>query len=404
MSTGNGHAPRVLITGGAGFLGSHLADRLLNAGYQVRLLDNLDPQVHPQMDSTFQDRRPPAYLSPESELVVGSVLDERAVAQALEGVTVVVHFAAVVGVGQSHYQIARYSQVNLQGTAVLLEGLLQRQRQPGSGLSRLLVAGSMSVYGEGRYWCPRCGVSRASAGRSLAQLRRKQWEVLCGACGAELEPQPTDESKPPQLGSMYALTKHAQEQMCLLFGRTYGVPTVALRFFNAYGPRQALTNPYTGVAAVFAGELLAGRRPQVFEDGRQRRDLVSVHDVTTACQAAIERAGIDGETFNIASGETLTVAELAVELARALDVPLQPFITRHFRQGDARHCIADISAARARLGFAPRLRLADGMRELAAWLSQQSPRLPDPARRRPPAASGAQARAIQELRGFGLTG
>jgi len=397
MSPGNGHAPRVLITGGAGFLGSHLADRLLNAGYQVRLLDNLDSQVHPQA-------LPPAYLSPETELRVGSVLDARAVAQALEGVRVVVHFAAVVGVGQSHYQIARYSEVNLQGTAVLLEALLQRQRQPGAGLSRLLVAGSMSVYGEGRYWCPRCGVSRPCSGRSLAQLRRQQWEAQCGACGAELEPQPTDEAKPPQLGSMYALTKHAQEQMCLLFGRTYGVPTVALRFFNAYGPRQALTNPYTGVAAVFAGELLAGRRPQVFEDGGQRRDLVSVHDVTAACQAAIERAGIDGQTFNIASGETLSVAELAAELARALGVPLPPLITGHFRQGDARHCIADISAARARLGFAPRVRRADGMRELAAWLRQQSPVLPEPARRHAPRACGAQARAMQELRGFGLTG
>lgn len=400
----NGHRERVLITGGAGFLGSHLCDRLLGAGYAVRVLDNLDPQVHPHVDR----RRGPAYLSPEVELRIASVLDQDAVEAAITGVDAVVHFAAVVGVGQSHYQIARYNQVNVQGTAVLLEALLRRQRQPGTGVGRLLIAGSMSMYGEGRYWCNACAAPQTAAERSLEQLRQKRWEMICPACGGTLEPRPTDEAKPARFGSIYALTKYMQEEMCQLFGRTYEVPTVALRFFNAYGPRQALSNPYTGVAAVFANELLAGRRPQVFEDGLQRRDLVSVHDVTAACQAALEREGVAGGVFNIASGRVLTIADLARTLAQALaqdpNVPLEPVITGRFRQGDARHCIADITAAKTRLGYYPRVSLLEGMRELAAWLRTEHRVLPMIRKTGDPALAGTQERAMAELRAFGLTG
>lgn len=376
---------RVLITGGAGFLGSHLALRLLRAGYSVRVLDCLDPQVHPH--------GVPAHLPREVELQVGSVLDRQAVRRALRDTDMAVHFAAVVGVGQSLYQIARYCQTNLQGTAVLLEALLERQRQPGSGLARLLVAGSMSVYGEGRYWCPRCGTDREVARRSPEQLRRQAWEARCGVCAAALEPRPTDETKALQFGSIYALSKYAQEEMCHVFGRAYNLPTVALRFFNAYGPHQALSNPYTGVAAVFANELLCGRAPQVYEDGRQLRDLVSVHDVVHACQLALEQADAAGGTFNIASGEVLTIADLARMLARALGVRIEPTISGRYRCGDARHCIADITAARTRLGYCPKIRLAAGMHELAAWLRQQ----------RHPAAMG-QTQAQAELAAYGLTG
>lgn len=392
----NGHSPCVLITGGAGFLGSHLARRLLHAGYRVRLLDCLDPQVHPC--------GVPKYLPPEAELQIGDVCDPGAVARSLRGVSAVVHFAAVVGVGQSMYQMARYNRTNLQGTAVLLEGMLARQRRPGSGFARLLLAGSMSIYGEGRYLCPACREPRAALPRTLAQLRRQDWELHCPACGAALTPQPTDEAKPPQLGSVYALTKHVQEQMSQLFGRTYQIPTVVLRFFNTYGPHQALSNPYTGVAAVFAAELLAGRAPRVFEDGCQLRDLVSVHDITAACQLALEAdasdaataAGVDGGIFNIASGETVTVAQLAQQLARALDTSIAPSLTGQFRLGDARHCIASIAAAQSRLGYRPSVSLHDGMRELAEWLRQQA------AARKSPALT--QERAHAELRAYGLTG
>ncbi|HEY8057045.1 MAG TPA: NAD-dependent epimerase/dehydratase family protein [Terriglobales bacterium] len=387
----NGRAHRVLITGGAGFLGSHLARRLLTAGWEVRLLDCLDPQVHPG--------GVPDYLPPEAELQIGDVCDPSAVDRALNGVETVVHFAAVVGVGQSMYQIARYTRVNLQGTAVLLEAMLRRQRQPGSGFERLLLAGSMSMYGEGRYHCSHCRQPRTIGGRKLEQLRRQDWEARCPDCGHALSPLPTGEDKPPQLGSVYALTKHMQEHMCLLFGRTYAVPAVVLRFFNTYGPHQALSNPYTGVAAVFAAELLAGRSPQVFEDGRQLRDLVSVHDVCAACQRALESAQAVGGTFNIASGQTLTIAELARQLATALEVDIAPSLTGRFRLGDARHCIADIRAARQQLGYTPQVSLAEGLRELAAWLRTQS-------RLRPVSVPAAltQERATAELQAFGLTG
>ncbi|MGH9488178.1 MAG: NAD-dependent epimerase/dehydratase family protein [Terriglobales bacterium] len=381
----NGQAELVLITGGAGFLGAHLARRLLGAGYRVRLLDSLDAQVHPGGE--------PGYLPAEAELQIGDVCDAVAVARALQDVSTVVHFAAVVGVGQSMYQIARYHRTNVQGTAVLLEAMLGRQRQPGSGLGRLLLAGSMSVYGEGRYRCPACRQRQTRPGRELEQLQRQEWEVRCQYCGTGLAPLPTDEGKTPQLGSMYALTKYMQEQMCLLFGRTYHVPTVVLRFFNTYGPQQALSNPYTGVAAVFAAELLAGRAPQVFEDGRQMRDLVSVHDVTAACELALERELAGSGPYNVASGRAITILELARQLARALASPLEPRITGQFRLGDARHCIADIRAAEAELGYRPQIGLLTGMRELASWLGQQ----------RHPAAL-TQERATAELRTFGLTG
>ncbi|MGH9466839.1 MAG: NAD-dependent epimerase/dehydratase family protein [Terriglobales bacterium] len=386
----NGESPRVLITGGAGFLGSHLARRLLEAGYRVRLLDCLDPQVHPH--------GVPTYLPAGAELQIGDVCDAAAVERALRGVSAVVHFAAVVGVGQSMYQIARYNRVNLQGTAVLLEAVLARQRQPGSGLERLLLAGSMSIYGEGRYLCPNCGRATMDApARELEQLRRQDWEVHCPHCQAGLKPLPTNEQKTPQLGSMYALSKYMQEQMCLLFGRTYHLPTVVLRFFNTYGPHQALTNPYTGVAAVFAAELLAGRPPRVFEDGAQLRDLVSVHDVARACQLALENEEETGAVMNIASGRTITIEGLARTLAAALNQRLEPMITGQFRLGDARHCIADITAARTRLGYRPQVDLREGMRELAEWLGEQgrSARL---------SPTTTQEHATEELRSFGLTG
>lgn len=376
--------PRVLITGGAGFVGSHLTDRLLAAGYTVRILDILDQQVHP--------RGAPPWLAPEAELQIGSVLDPAALDRALDHVEAVVHCAAVVGVGQSQYQWARYTATNLLGTAELLQALLRRRR--GSGVGRLLLAGSMSIYGEGRYWCPACQTARLAPPRPLERLRRQLWEPACPDCGGELVPRPTGEDKAPQLASVYSITKQAQEEFCRHFGRTYGVGTTVLRFFNIFGPRQALTNPYTGVAAVFAAELLAGRRPHIFEDGLQLRDFISVHDVVAACQTALEASGQYCDVLNIASGTPVSVLALAEALGRALDQPLAPIVTGRYRVGDARHCFADTSAARARLGFEPKIGLENGLRELGEWLRAQ-PLVPTPAPR--------QETAYQELALHGLT-
>ena len=346
----------VLITGGAGFIGSHLADHLLELGHEVRALDNLVEQVHGGVER-------PGYLSPEVELQVGDVRDRAAVSRALAGIDCVVHLAARVGVGQSMYEIAEYTSVNSAGTAVLLEALLDRP------VERLLVASSMSVYGEGRYLAR--GREVPAVERDAAQFERGEWEPR-GPRGEALEPVATPERKRPSLSSIYALNKFDQERMCLLFGSSYDVPAVALRFFNVYGPHQALSNPYTGVLAIFAGRLLNDRPPLIFEDGRQRRDFVHVSDVARACALALTGDGADGEVVNVGSGNSYTVSEIAERLARVMGKPqIEPQIAGKYRVGDIRHCFADISLAHEALGFEPQVELDDGLAQLAEWLEGQ---------------------------------
>ncbi|HEY0663404.1 MAG TPA: SDR family NAD(P)-dependent oxidoreductase, partial [Thiobacillaceae bacterium] len=295
---------KVLITGGAGFIGSHLADELLAHGYQVRVLDSLDPQVHGEA------RRRPEYLAKDVDLVVGDVNDRAKVDEAIQGVDAVYHFAAAVGVGQSMYEVAHYTRVNNLGTAVLLEALT---RNP---VERLVVASSMSLYGEGLYQGT-SGGPRMVGERTLEQLKAGQWEFT-GEDGGVLQPMPTPETKQPALASVYALSKYDQERLCLMIGRAYNIPTVALRFFNAYGPRQALSNPYTGVLAIFASRLLNNNQPAIFEDGLQQRDFVSVYDIARACRQALETPEAAGEVFNIGSGQPRTVREIAAKLAKVV--------------------------------------------------------------------------------------
>ena len=348
---------RVLITGGAGFVGSFIADELLRHGYQVRALDALDPQVH---DGGAR----PAYLDAEVELVSGDIRDASVVRAALRGVDQVFHGAALVGVGQSMYQIERYTSVNNVGTAVLLEALIENP------VEKLVVASSMSLYGEGLYRDTN-GNLVAGGERSLAQLQARDWE-LRDENGEELTPVPTPETKVPALASVYALSKFDQERLCLLAGRAYGMDALALRFFNIYGPRQALSNPYTGVLAIFASRLLNGRAPLVNEDGLQKRDFVHVTDVARACRLALESKDAAGEVFNIGSGQARTVTQVACALARALEADIAPEIVGKYRVGDIRHCFADISRAREKLGYAPQIEFESGLRELAQWLASQS--------------------------------
>ena len=350
-------AKRILITGGAGFIGSHLADAFLRRGQRVRALDNLSPQVH------GADPCRPSYLDPEVELVTGDVRDPEAVRRALQGVDVVYHLAAAVGVGQSMYQIAQYTAVNNLGTAVLLEALAARP------VKRLIVASSMSIYGEGMYRFPDGSLAPGDE-RTLAQLRAGEWELRNR--GEVLIPVPTPETKLPSLASVYALSKYDQERLCLMVGRAYGIPTTALRFFNVFGTRQALSNPYTGVLAIFASRLLNGRRPSVFEDGLQRRDFVSVYDVARACVLVLDRPESSDRVLNIGSGRSYTIKEIAERIARVIGKEyLQPEITGKYRVGDIRHCFADITLAGEILGFQPEVALEDGLEELAAWLDGQ---------------------------------
>jgi dTDP-L-rhamnose 4-epimerase len=351
-------AKTILVTGGAGFIGSHCVARLLACGHHVRALDNLDPQVH------GAERVRPSYLDRRVELMVGDIRSPRVVRRALAGVDAVLHLAARVGVGQSMYEIADYIDVNGRGTATLLEAMTARMRQ--RPFDRLVVASSMSIYGEGLYrTADGCLVDNAA--RTADALRRGLWDPA-DSCGRPLLPVPTPETKAPMTSSVYALSKHDQERLCLTVGGAYGIPVVALRFFNVYGPHQALSNPYTGVLAIFAARLLNDRPPLIFEDGEQLRDFVHVDDIAEACALALDAEGAVGQALNIGSGRKITIVEIARLLADALGVAIEPEITGECRIGDVRHCFPDIGAARTAIGYEPRIRLEKGLGELVRWL------------------------------------
>ncbi|MEK6607554.1 MAG: NAD-dependent epimerase/dehydratase family protein [Myxococcota bacterium] len=352
---------RVLVTGGAGFVGSHLVDALLQRGDRVRVLDDLLGQAHPGGVARF--------LARQAELQIGDLRDRAAVDQALGGVDVVYHLGGMVGNGQSMVQIRRYLDVNAVGTATLLEAMVARARQ----FRRLVVASSMAAYGDGAYRCVQHGIV-SGVRRTEARLRAGRWEPLCPICEEEVEGIPTTEDQPLRPVSVYGISKRDQEETSLVVGAAYGIPTIALRYLNTYGSRQALSNPYTGVAAVFATRILHGRRPLVFEDGRQKRDLVHVSDVVRATIAAADAGDAAiGRPYNVATGRFVTVAELARLVARKLGRDLEPEIPGTFRRGDIRHCFADTSRAREQLGWEPRITLDEGATELAAWAAGERP-------------------------------
>jgi dTDP-L-rhamnose 4-epimerase len=350
----------VLITGGGGFIGSHLADRLLAEGHNVRALDNLDPQVHANEER-------PAYLANEVEFVAGDVRDRNAVRKALDGVDTVVHFAAAVGVGQSMYEIERYTSINAVGAAVLLEEVVDRRDL----IAKVLVASSMSIYGEGQHKNPRTGEAGIAPGlRPEPQLAAREWDVL-GDDGLALDPEPTAETKLLRPTSIYAIGKRDHEEMALAVGAAYAIPSIALRFFNVYGERQALSNPYTGVAAIFASRLLNDRAPLIFEDGNQTRDFIDVRDIARACSLALTSDEADGRALNVGTGVPTSVLKVAEVLASGLDKKIEPEIANEYRAGDIRHCYADTQLAEQLLGFRAEIPFERGIEDLLEWLEGQ---------------------------------
>ncbi|HUH81162.1 MAG TPA: NAD-dependent epimerase/dehydratase family protein [Solirubrobacteraceae bacterium] len=348
---------RTLVTGGAGFIGSHLVASLLGEGHEVVVLDSLEEQVHQGVDPQ---------LPAEVELIRGDVGDPECAGRALAGVERVVHLAAAVGVGQSMYEIARYTERNTMQTASFLEQLVAQRPLP----ARLVVASSMSIYGEGEYECPTDG-RMALPPRGEEQLLARQWELTCPLCGASLHPVGTRETKALIPTSIYAITKRDHEELCLVTGAAYGIPAVALRFFNVYGAGQALSNPYTGVAAIFASRLLNGRAPLIFEDGLQTRDFIHVGDVVRGITLALDSDAAAGHAINLGTGRPSTVLEIAQALSAGLGIDVEPILNGQYRAGDIRHCVADPARARELLGFEARTSLEDGMRALLQWLVSQ---------------------------------
>jgi dTDP-L-rhamnose 4-epimerase len=347
----------ILVTGGAGFIGSHLVDALIERGHRVRILDSLVEQVH--------GGEVPVHLNEAAEFIQADVCDAAAVAAALDGIDVVYHEAAEVGVGQSMYEIVRYVKANDLGTAVLLEEMIKRKGQ----FKKLIVASSMSIYGEGAYKNARTGENVFPQLRSDGQLAAHDWELKIG--DDVLEPIGTTENKPLFPTSVYAVSKQDQEQYSLAVGRSYKIPTVAFRYFNVYGTRQALSNPYTGVCAIFSSRLMNDQAPLVFEDGEQSRDFVHVSDIVQANLLALETDKGDYEAMNVGTGRATSVKEISRLLAKGLGKNIEPQIVGKYREGDIRHCVSDITKIKELLGYEPKVTLENGLEELLAWVSEQ---------------------------------
>jgi dTDP-L-rhamnose 4-epimerase len=347
----------VLVTGGAGFIGSHMVDLLIERGYKVRVFDNLEPQVHGHRDT------PPDYFNREAEFVRGDVRDRDALRKALEGIDAVIHDAAMVGVGQSQYEILRYTDVNTNGTANLLDLIVNECRH----VERILVASSMSIYGEGAYRRPSDGKIIYPVLRPEEQLERHDFDVHDPDTGEVLEAVPTPESKPLYCTSVYALNKKDQEEYTIVVGRAHRLSVVACRYFNVYGPRQSLSNPYTGAAAIFLSRIKNGKAPIIYEDGKQVRDFISVRDIVEAKLFLLENPRANLEPYNICTGRPTSILELARLLAKLNGrEDIEPQVTRRFRAGDIRHCYGDPARINA-LGWQARIPIETGLKELVEW-------------------------------------
>ncbi|MBI3379790.1 SDR family NAD(P)-dependent oxidoreductase [Candidatus Gottesmanbacteria bacterium] len=350
---------KILVTGGAGFIGSHLVDKLIENGYEVRVLDNLFKQIHPSGHL-------PAYFNKKAHFLKGDVTNKENWLKALDGIDGVFHFAAAVGVGQSMYEIEHYVRVNSLGTAILLDILANKKHN----VKKIIVAASMSSYGEGTYKCKNCGLIRPPL-RNEKQLEKQDFNVYCPQCSQIVVPVPTSEDAKQNCNSIYAINKKNQEEMVLNVGMAYRIPAVALRYFNVYGTRQSLSNPYNGVVAIFMSRIKNNRPPIINEDGLQTRDFIHIRDVTAANIAALEEDEANYEVFNVGSGMPVTIKKIAELLAQIYKRNIKPDITSKTRKLDVRHCYADITKITDCLGWQPNMDLEKGLLEVVDWSQQE---------------------------------
>ncbi|MBT3602669.1 MAG: NAD-dependent epimerase/dehydratase family protein [Candidatus Latescibacteria bacterium] len=351
---------KILVTGGMGFVGSYLVDELLQRGHQVRIFDCLDPQVHTTGEV-------PDYANPDAEFIQGDVRDYDAFKKALDGMEIVFHQAAAVGMGQSQYEIKKYVDINTGGTANMLDILVNNKHK----VEKMIVAASQTSYGEGLYKCQEHGIQHPGL-RPASQLKKHEWEHKCPVCSANMSATPTSEDTERICYAIYAQTKTHQEDLVLNIGKAYKIPAVALRYFNIFGPRQSLSNPYTGVGAIFMSRLKNGKRPVIYEDGKQSRDFISVHDIVQANMLAMENPNGDYQAFNVGSGKATSIEQIALTLSNILGVEhLTPEIVENYREGDTRHSIADISHIKDTLGFKPNVTFENGMEELVEWAREE---------------------------------
>lgn len=346
---------KILVTGGAGFIGSHLVDALIDRGYKVRVLDNLYKQIHPS-------GKLPKYFNSKAEFIKGDVTKRADWLKALDGADAVYHFAAAVGVGQSMYEIAHYVNVNSLGTALMLDILANYKHK----IKKMIVAASMSSYGEGSYCCKKCGVVKPPL-RSPKQLNKRDFEVKCPICNRLVNPIATQEDAKQNSNSIYAIGKKEQEEMVLNIGQAYNIPAVAMRYFNVYGTRQSLSNPYNGVVAIFISRV-KNRKPQIInEDGLQTRDFIHIKDVTSANIAALEKSSADYQVFNVGTGKPVSILEVAKVLNKLFNSDMKPIISYKVRKLDVRHCYADISKIKRLLDWSPKVSFSQGLREAIEW-------------------------------------
>ncbi|OGK17792.1 hypothetical protein A2866_05520 [Candidatus Roizmanbacteria bacterium RIFCSPHIGHO2_01_FULL_39_8] len=348
----------ILVTGGAGFIGSFLTDSLIKKGHKVRIYDNLEYQVH--------QGKIPEYLNKKAEFIRADITNASLLDKALQDIDIVFHEAAMVGVGQSMYQIGKYTRINTYGTGLLLDLIINKHKKH---IKKLIIAASMSEYGEGLYRCDNCGDIKPDL-RSEQQLQKKTWELVCPNCRSVLRPKATSEKTPLITSSIYALNKRDQEEMVMMIGKAFKIPSVALRYFNVYGPRQSLANPYTGVAAIFISRIKANKPPVINEDGNQSRDFVSVHDIVSANIAVMKNPKADYQIFNVGSGDKITIlklSQLLIKLQSGNNSGLLPLIRNEFRKGDIRHCFADITKINRTIGWQPKMNFEKGLDELIRW-------------------------------------